>query len=88
MRDLSHSEREQGWGNPGHLPVPQAVTALPYPCVAGLLPCPPGAGRCTRAWLRAPLLYLQTIVYGFNALDLLGNLHGPLRLCRAGDNAG
>jgi len=48
----------------------------------------PVLDRCTRAWLRAPLLYLQTIVYGFNALDLLGNLHGSLRLCRAGYNSG
>jgi len=27
-------------------------------------------------------------VYGFDALDLLGNLHGSLRLCGAGYNAG
>jgi hypothetical protein len=28
------------------------------------------------------------VVYGFDALDLLGNLHGSLRLCGAGYNAG
>jgi hypothetical protein len=33
-------------------------------------------------------LYLQTVVHGFDALDLLGNVLGSLRLCGAGDNAG
>jgi hypothetical protein len=39
-----------------------------------------------RGWLRASLLYPQTVVYGFDALDLLSNLHGSLSLYGPGYN--
>jgi hypothetical protein len=34
------------------------------------------------------VLYPQAIAYGFDALDLLGNLLGPLSLGSAGHNTG
>jgi hypothetical protein len=74
--------------NPGHLPAPHVVRVLRFPRPAYLLPCLPGAGGWAWGWLLASLLYPQMVVYGFDALDLLGNLHGSLRLCGAGYNAG
>src|SRR5215217_6465441 len=87
VRDISHYERGQGWlqilgtcSTARH-----TCPALPRPVC--LLPCLPGAGGCARGWLRASLPYPQTVVYGFDTLNLLGNLHGSLSLCGAGYGA-
>ena len=74
--------------NPRHLPALHVVRVLPFPRPPYLQPCLPGTGGGARGWLLTSLLYPQTAVDGFDALDLLGNLHGSLRLCGAGYNAG